>query len=159
MIKRILIYIILVIFSYTFLIIYNPYLANDIWKKIWLQKYNDWIILIKEKYNKFVDRIPSKNEVTDQYDWAKTKFKEWIDSTHDKIDSIRDQLNKIEKWYESFQNAYEKSQDIIEKNNETLKEMKNIINKTSSWANSLIWSWNINIDTEVNTNTWIINTK
>lgn len=99
----------------------------------------------KEKFDKIVTTVPSKEEVKDSYNrvysWAvraRGNIEEWIDVTKERIDSFR----KTMSWAEE---KYDKTKKFVEDTSEKISELKDVVDKMaenwdSVWWNTSTWS-------------------
>lgn len=132
LIKNLFWLIIAVFIVYLMLIFFKPDIASQIAKSLKIEKFNEQVLMFKDKLDYVSTKMPSKEEIETAYSWAKDKIwdiKDWIDTvretawdieetynetkdfineTWEKIDKVKETLNDIEKVWETISDVVNK---------------------------------------------------
>lgn len=150
--KKIFIILLLIVIWYIALIFYKPYLADSIWKPLWLSNFNLTVNYIKHKFDGtstgvtstiFIQSgstnpqpIPAWIQAVDTaFSWVtevKNTVLGWLDSTKERIDNIRETVNWVE-------NQYNDAKIKVEETKKIVNDVSKIANGVSNLANST-WS-------------------
>jgi len=132
--KKIIWFIILVFIIYIVLIFIKPTIANKIATNLGIKNFNEKVLEIKKKLDYISTKVPTKEELTWAYSWAKNK----ISKIKDKIDNIRNTAEDLENKYENAKEFINETWKKIEKAKETLNNLQEIWsdlqNFIGSWA-------------------------
>lgn len=146
----------IIIVVYILIIFNSPKTADSLWKTLWLEKFNKFVLDFKKKLDKNPVEIPTTEDLTNTYEnfksWATdiwNKIVDWVNKTKETIDTIRKTANDTQEDFNKMKKNYEKIKWTIEETTENIDKVSDAIN---SVKNTFTGSGK----TE-KTNTWIVN--
>ena len=131
LLKNIFWFILLIFIVYIMIIFIKPSISDKIWEIIWIQVFNEKVLEIKEKMDYFSTKIPTKEELTDAYSWAKDK----IGDVKENIDKVRESADKLEDKYNEAKDFIDETWDKIDKVKESLNDIEQIGEDISNIVN------------------------
>jgi len=119
----------IIIVLYIMSIFLFPNFADSLWKRIWLDWFNNYIIWLKDKVDKFVFWISDSELIKD-------KTQEMFEIKQDLETKVDQAKQKIE----TIQNAVEDTSKSIKETNESINKTADSLNNLK---NSITNTWNI----------------
>ena len=143
MIKKLFFHLIIIFVIYILIIFNAPILSWFIWKTIWIQKFNEYILQFKSDYDSFIKNIPTWEEAKNKIIEYKNNSIEYKDTIKNNIDNIRQFMSWTEDKINKVQNSYKEVKNLIDSSSWKIKKIKDLINESSKTIKGF-------------TNTWII---
>lgn len=163
--KKIFSIFLILIVSYILIIFKLPNLATYIWESLWIEGFNEFVIVVWEKYNQVVTDLPTQEEVLETYNstvsWAieiKDTIVDWLETTKSYVDNIRltlswadETIDDISTTISELKENYDDTVEIIWDTMEDINNLKENVEIIADWLSS---TWELTETWEVETLSW-----
>lgn len=122
----------IIVVLYILSIFLFPSFTENVWNKIWLIWFNNYIISLKDKVNNFVFGISDSSLIQEK---TKEIF-EIKQSVESKVDETKQKIETIQNAVEDTSKSIQETSDSINKTVDSLNNLKNSITNTGANKNN-----------------------